>query len=249
MTTVQRDAIVSPATGLQVYNTTTNANDYYNGSAWVGGLTAGTQTIAGAKTFSSTVTFNSNTSGFNYTASQYFLLSGVTITTTAGILTAFSATTSTSGIRRVIFDSSTFTPTSGTATYTGFESRNTINQTGGASGITRGLYLNDIITAAADYRSLEIATGKIVYSATNTEPGTTGAQTINKISGKVNAAASSTSLVVTNNLVTAASIVMCELGTNDATARITSVVEAAGSFTINYVAPTAETVIKFWVIN
>jgi hypothetical protein len=35
MTTVQRDAIVSPATGLQVYNSTTNTNDYYNGTSWL----------------------------------------------------------------------------------------------------------------------------------------------------------------------------------------------------------------------
>jgi hypothetical protein len=37
MTTTQRDAILSPATGLQVYNTTTNTNDFYNGSAWASG--------------------------------------------------------------------------------------------------------------------------------------------------------------------------------------------------------------------
>ena len=41
MTTVQRDAIVSPTTGLQVYNTTTNTNDYYNGSNWVSTLING----------------------------------------------------------------------------------------------------------------------------------------------------------------------------------------------------------------
>jgi hypothetical protein len=41
MTTVQRDAIVSPATGLQVYNSTTNTNDYYNGSNWVSTLING----------------------------------------------------------------------------------------------------------------------------------------------------------------------------------------------------------------
>lgn len=34
MTTVQRDAIVSPATGLSIYNTTTNKVNYYNGTAW-----------------------------------------------------------------------------------------------------------------------------------------------------------------------------------------------------------------------
>ncbi len=35
MTTTQRDAITSPATGLQIYNTTTNKLNVYNGSAWV----------------------------------------------------------------------------------------------------------------------------------------------------------------------------------------------------------------------
>jgi hypothetical protein len=34
MTTTQRNAIASPATGLQVYNTTTNTNDFYNGTVW-----------------------------------------------------------------------------------------------------------------------------------------------------------------------------------------------------------------------
>lgn len=34
MTTAQRDAIGSPATGLLIYNTTTNAHNFYNGSAW-----------------------------------------------------------------------------------------------------------------------------------------------------------------------------------------------------------------------
>jgi len=34
MTTTQRDAITSPATGLLIYNTTTNAHNFYNGSAW-----------------------------------------------------------------------------------------------------------------------------------------------------------------------------------------------------------------------
>ncbi len=38
MTTAQRDAIASPATGLQIYNTSNNQIDYYNGSAWVPNL-------------------------------------------------------------------------------------------------------------------------------------------------------------------------------------------------------------------
>jgi hypothetical protein len=40
MTTTQRDAISSPATGLQVYNTTTNTNDYYNSAAWTSQVTS-----------------------------------------------------------------------------------------------------------------------------------------------------------------------------------------------------------------
>jgi hypothetical protein len=35
MTTTQRNAIATPATGLEVYNTTTNTEDYYNGTTWV----------------------------------------------------------------------------------------------------------------------------------------------------------------------------------------------------------------------
>ncbi|MDX1923257.1 MAG: tail fiber domain-containing protein [Alphaproteobacteria bacterium] len=38
MTTVQRNAIATPATGLMVYNTTTNTSDYYNGTSWVSSL-------------------------------------------------------------------------------------------------------------------------------------------------------------------------------------------------------------------
>lgn len=59
MTTTQRDAISSPATGLTIYNTTTNALNNYNGSSWaaVGGggshasdhLTGGSDEIDGDK--------------------------------------------------------------------------------------------------------------------------------------------------------------------------------------------------------
>jgi hypothetical protein len=67
MTTTQRNAIATPATGLQVYNTTTNTNDFYNGTAWDSNapstlylpLTGGTLTgaLSGTSaTFSSSVT-------------------------------------------------------------------------------------------------------------------------------------------------------------------------------------------------
>jgi hypothetical protein len=46
-------------------------------------------------------------------------------------------------------------PTSGTGTYTNLRLGTTVNQTGGANGITRGLYVNPTLTAAADWRSIE----------------------------------------------------------------------------------------------
>jgi hypothetical protein len=92
--------------------------------------------------------------------------------------------------------------------------------------------------------------GSLVLQATNTAGGTTGAQTINKPSGTVNFAAAATTLVVTNSLVTASSIVMVVIRTNDATATIKNVVPAAGSFTITLgAAATAETSVGFFVIN
>jgi hypothetical protein len=36
MTTTQRDAIAAPATGLEIYNTTTNRKEWYNGTYWQG---------------------------------------------------------------------------------------------------------------------------------------------------------------------------------------------------------------------
>ncbi|MDQ6757245.1 MAG: hypothetical protein M3004_09955, partial [Bacteroidota bacterium] len=53
MTTTQRDAIVSPATGLLIYNTTTNQLNYYTGSAWQlvsSGGTSGTVTSVSVST-------------------------------------------------------------------------------------------------------------------------------------------------------------------------------------------------------
>lgn len=86
---------------------------------------------------------------------------------------------------------------------------------------------------------------------TITAGGTTGAQTIHKIAGSVNLAASATSLVVTNNKVTTSSVIMLTVGTNDASNFHVRAVAASGSFTIHVVgtAPAAETRVNFWVIN
>jgi hypothetical protein len=60
-----------------------------------------------------------------------------------------------------------FAPTSGTGTFSIAFLESTINQTGGANGITRGLYVNPTLTAAADWRSIEWSnnTGWGLYGA------------------------------------------------------------------------------------
>lgn len=47
------------------------------------------------------------------------------------------------------------TPTSGTSTWTQLLINPTVNQTGGANGISRGLAINPTLTAAVDWRSIE----------------------------------------------------------------------------------------------
>ncbi len=66
-----------------------------------------------------------------------------------------SSNTFTSGTRLNVRVTDTFSPTSGTGINNLLYIDPTINQTGGANGITRGLYIQPTLTAAADWRSIE----------------------------------------------------------------------------------------------
>ena len=78
-----------------------------------------------------------------------------------------SANTIGGAIMQLPFTGVSFAPTSGSATFTGILMTQTINQTGGANGITRGLYVNPTLTAAADFRAIETSnnTGWSYYGA------------------------------------------------------------------------------------
>jgi hypothetical protein len=91
----------------------------------------------------------------------------ITLTTNANI-------NSTSGNPVLVNISRDFAPTSGTATYTLASITGVINQTGGANGITRGLYIAPTLTAAADFRAIENSVGKVCLNTTsgNTMIGT-----------------------------------------------------------------------------
>lgn len=92
--------------------------------------------------------------------------------------------------------------------------------------------------------------GDIKNAATITAGGTTGARTIDKGAGSVNFAGAATTLVVTNSLVTASSLVFAVIATNDGTATIKNVVAGVGSFTITLTAAASgETKVNFWVLN
>jgi hypothetical protein len=80
--------------------------------------------------------------------------------------------------------------------------------------------------------------------------GTTGAATINKVAGSVNFAAAATSLVVTNSLVNANSLIIATVMTNDSTMKSASAVVGSGSFTLHAnAAATAETRVAWLVLN
>ena len=122
-----------------------------------------------------------------------------------------------------------------------------INLTNTASGT--GARLVDFKVGGTSQYQMDVK-GKQIFDYTYTAPATTGAQTIDKVSGSVNFAAAATSLVVTNSLVTTNSIVMCQVSTNDATMTSVQCVIASGSFTLfPSNPPTAETKVTFFVIN
>lgn len=86
----------------------------------------------------------------------------------------------TSGTRNMMNFDYGFAPTSGTAVHNQLSFNSPFNQTGGANGITRGVYLNQTLTAVADFRGIEIA-----YSNANAKGiYQTGALTTNNIVGK-----------------------------------------------------------------
>jgi hypothetical protein len=69
----------------------------------------------------------------------------------------------TSGTGGVVNIRTNYQPTSGTGVFNVLALTNTIYQTGGANGITRGLYIDPTLTSAANFRAIETARGNIVF--------------------------------------------------------------------------------------
>jgi hypothetical protein len=96
---------------------------------------------------------------------------GSSLTISGGITATFNTSTpntnqyvfsgsnnSISGTNSGIINSTSFQPLSGTAIFSAYLYQGIINQTGGANGITRGIFVNPTLTAAADWRGAEFVT-------------------------------------------------------------------------------------------
>jgi hypothetical protein len=132
---------------LHIASSTERHINFYTGNntgtaAYIG--YSGTQLVLGDAPVlikTALTTQNAINSTFNNSIGYIFLASG-TGSATGGTSNTFRSTV-------------TFAPTSASVQHTSLSIAETINQTGGANGITRGLYVNPTLTAAADWRSIE----------------------------------------------------------------------------------------------
>lgn len=213
-------------------------------------------------------TDNSLTAGSTYTPSLRFIISpgGFITTGTTGVFNYRNTNGGTTLSAHLLVDPAnsittgiayTFDATNGLGFTTGNGTLRVLfaaikpiatNSTAGSEAGDVAIYTQSGGTAATEKLRITSA-GNITVPTTITAAGTTGVQTINKVSGTVNIAAGQTSITVTNSLVTVNSIVLPVIRANDSTAQIKNVVPSAGSFTINLVSPTAETSLGFFVIN
>ena len=163
-TTAVGVGITTPTTRLHVKGTGTTSGTTALRVENSAGTAALTITDNALSTFSGTVT---NPSGpiqaLNFaTAGTPFNFG----TTTAYGITGTSPVV-TSGQRDGFLGQFTFAPTSGTAVLNVINASPTINQTGGANGVTRGLFINPTLTAAADFRAIEVANGGAYINTTS----------------------------------------------------------------------------------
>ena len=147
------------ATGNLAINTTTDGGFKLdvNGTARTGALTVGgTLSVGGG--------FVALAPQFQITGTiQPFAFSGTYLFNSTG-----TSSTAASGLRSCFLDTVSFIQSSGTAEFASFRATPTINQTGTATGITRGLHINPTLTAAVDFRAIEVANGITILGAATT---------------------------------------------------------------------------------
>jgi hypothetical protein len=71
----------------------------------------------------------------------------------------------------LVGNGASFAPTSGTGVYNFMSLNPVINQTGGANGVTRGIYINPTLTSATDFRAIETTKGNVIFGSTSGNVG------------------------------------------------------------------------------
>ena len=130
-----------------------------------GNVAIGTTTDAGYK-----LDVNGTTRISGLTRStDVFVVGGAATTNTANArFWSGGGQAPTSGLYRGFYTDVAWIPSSGSAEWYGLDLRPTINQTGTANGITRGLYIAPTLTAAADFRAIEVTNGITILGASTT---------------------------------------------------------------------------------
>jgi hypothetical protein len=174
-----------------------------NGTARVQGnlnVSTGGVSISGNSTFADTTTFSSAGAGIrcstinplinqnisisaSWAGSENVTISTITNKPQVLIVQPTANLTLTSGTHDTQRILHTFAPTSGTAVTNALTLNQTINQTGGANGITRGLYIAPTLTAAADFRAIETTAGNVIFNGGNVGIGTTSPATALSVTG------------------------------------------------------------------
>lgn len=112
-----------------------------------------------------------------------------------------------------------------------------------------GITIAGTQVAAIDTNSLDLKAG-LILAVDNTISGGTGDVVINKMAGTANIAAAATGLTVTNSFVSANSVILCQVASNDSTLKTVAITQTAGSFTlVGNAAANATTRVNWLVIN
>jgi hypothetical protein len=145
-----------------------NGNSFFANSVYIGGNVTPTSvlTLGGAQGASSGLAVGALfATRLDVSGGNNDVLVGVDI---ANTLVLYSRT----GVQSVgLRTSQSFAPVGLDTTHTSVLIAPTINQTGGSTGITRGLYINPTLTAAASWRSIEVATGNVLFNTTSGNVG------------------------------------------------------------------------------
>lgn len=244
--------LASISTGIALYNTSDQTTNYerivldWNANVFeiipYRGGTGSSRSLKIGSADSNGSTASGAFLTINKSSSPVYAFAGNSLAV-ASVVSMIHTLNASSGMQMEVSISPTITQT-GAAGYNGLLVNPTESSIG--SGIRR---IADFQLGGTTMFAFE-SSGNFVVNKTITPAGTTGARTINKAAGTVNFDIGATSLVVTNSLVTASSIILPIMRTNDATFTVKCIVAGAGSFTIfGTTAATAETSVGFLVLN